>query len=109
MAASGNPGVPLLDQGVSSLLAMSDQGESMSGGLLGELCMVDSPGVSNIGFDKSSSISSIMLGPVTTWMGTLCNGVQGRNLVLITVEGQLLESHLEWFWGELSAVECPHC
>ena len=28
-----------------------------------------SPGISNIGFDKSSSISSVMLGPVTTLLG----------------------------------------
>ena len=31
--------------------------------------MEDSPGILNIGFDKSSSISSIMLGPVTTLLG----------------------------------------
>ena len=31
--------------------------------------MEDSPGILNMGFDKSSSISSIMLGPVTTSLG----------------------------------------
>ena len=39
------------------------------GGLLGELHMEDSPGILNTGFDKSSFISFIMLGPVTTLLG----------------------------------------
>ena len=68
VAASGNPGVPLLDWGVL-LLAGLGLRRTTSGGLLGELCMEDSPCISNIGFDKRSSISSIMLGPVTTLLG----------------------------------------
>ena len=69
MAASGNLGVPLLDLGgFSSLLAIGLE-RSASGGLLGELCVEDSPDILNIGFDKSSSISSVMLEPVTTLLG----------------------------------------
>ena len=79
VAASGNPGVPPLEGEFSSLLAAGSggfsslvaigSGRSASGCLLGELCTEDSPGISNIGFNKSSSISSVMLGPVTTSLG----------------------------------------
>ena len=48
------------------LLAGHWIGGTTSGGLLGELCMEDSPCILNIGFNKRSSISSVMLGPVTT-------------------------------------------
>ena len=68
VAASGNPGVPVLDWGVF-LLAGHWIGGSMSGSLLGELHVEDSTGISNIGFDKSSSISPVMLGPMSTLMG----------------------------------------
>ena len=64
VTASCNPG-----SGEFSFLLPIGLGRSASGYLLGELHMEDSPGISNIWFDKSSSIPYIMLGPVTTSLG----------------------------------------
>ena len=69
--------------------------------------MEDSPGISNVGFNKRSTISSVRLGPVTTLLGYSVMEC-GEELVSMTVEGLLPESPTGWFWEELSAIECPH-
>ena len=72
MVASGNLGVPLLDWGVPSFLAVE----------WGELQVEHSPGISNMGFDKRSVIFSVRLGPVTTSLGhsvTECGEGTGVN------------------------------
>ena len=52
----------------SSLLAIGS-GRATTGCLLGEWHVEDSPGISNIGFNRSSSISSVMLRPVIFSLG----------------------------------------
>ena len=69
VAASGNLEVSLLVQGGTSPLPATGLLGATSGGLLGEVHMEGSPGVVNRGFDRRSSISSIMLGPVAISLG----------------------------------------
>ena len=66
--ASGKWELSLLDWRGFPPLAVGLLG-AMGGGLLGEVCAESYPGVSSIVLEKSSSISSAMLGPVAISLG----------------------------------------
>ena len=68
MVASGTLELSLLDQRGLPLLAIGLLG-AMGGGPLGEVCAGGCPGISYIVLDKSSSISSAMLGLVAISLG----------------------------------------
>ena len=69
VAASGNLEVSLLDQGEPLPYWLLDCWGLLVVVSWGEVCVEGSPGISNIGFNKRSSFSSIMLGLVTISLG----------------------------------------
>ena len=69
----------------------------MSGGPLREVHIEGSPGVLNIGFDKRSSVSSIMLGLVAISQGHSVTECREETSASMTIEEQLLENCPGWF------------